>query len=157
MADATIPLLRRAHTSAGRARLRFDGAVPCGAALGAFADRLAEVEGVQRARVRPKTGSVILDLTQPPAAVFARLEAAGIARVGDPPKPVPVGDSIRVGLLHADATVARRTDGALDMRTTLGLLLLTAAIVQLARGRVAGHATTLFMAAWSLFSVPPTR
>jgi hypothetical protein len=153
MTDARPPLLRRVHASARRVRLRFDGAVPEGAALAGFADRLASVEGVLRARVRPNTGSVILDLAQPPKAVLQSVAEAGIARIGDPPKPVPVGQAIQLGLLQADATVGARTSGALDLRTALGLFMLMAALVQLSRGRIAGPATTLFMSAWSLLAV----
>ncbi|MFP4238523.1 MAG: hypothetical protein ACLFRZ_04400 [Rhodosalinus sp.] len=152
MTDARPPLLRRVHASARRVRLRFDGAVPEGTALAAFADRLASVEGVLRARVRPSTGSVILDLAQPPDAVLGTLAEAGIARIGDPPKPVPVGQAIQFGLLRADASLGARTSGALDLRTALGLFMLVAAMVQLSRGRIAGPATTLFMSAWSLLA-----
>jgi hypothetical protein len=46
--------------------------------------------------------------------------------------------------------VKRRTGNALDLRTALALALAAGAVLQLARGRVAGPATTLAMAAFSL-------
>jgi hypothetical protein len=146
------PALHLVHRAEGRMRLRFSGAVPQGDALAAFADRLAGIDGVRRVRARPNTGSVILDLAGPADAVLGALEGAGVARIVAPPKPPPVGQVIRLGLMQADASVARQTGGALDLRTALGLALLAGAAVQLGRGRVAGPATTLAMTAWSLLS-----
>lgn len=154
--EAAPPRLRPVHRSARRLRLRFEGTAPRGADLSAFADRLAGVEGVLRARARPNTGSVILDLSRPPEAVLAALEEAGAARIAGPAKPVPVGQVIQLGLTQADMGLGRRTEGALDLRTALGLALLAGALLQLSRGRVAGPATTLFMSAWSLLA-PPRR
>lgn len=152
--DAPPPRLRLVHRAERRLRLRIEGAVPHGAPLTDFADRLAGIEGVARARVRPQTGSVILDLATPAGAMLAALEASGVARVAGPAPPLPVGRAIEASLAQADAALGRGTHGALDLRTALGLALAGGAVLQLARGRVAGPATTLGMAAWSLLARP---
>ena len=48
--------------------------------------------------------------------------------------------------------ITRQTDGALDLRTAMGLMLAAGAVVQLTRGRIAGPALTLAMASYSLLS-----
>jgi hypothetical protein len=146
------PLLRLAHRADRRLRLKLAEPPPGGDALQAFVDRLAGTRGVRRARLRPTTGSVILDLALPAGEVLAALETAGVARLAPPPPTVPVGVAVEATLAQADAGLSRATDGALDLRTALGLALAGAAVVQLARGRVAGPATTLGMAAWSLLA-----
>jgi hypothetical protein len=53
----------------------------------------------------------------------------------------------KFGELMLDRKIRDRTEGAIDLRATLALLLLTAAVIQLSRGRVAGPASTLLIAA----------
>ena len=55
-----------------------------------------------------------------------------------------------MGLMKADMDLGRRTEGALDLRTSIALLLAAGAVLQFARGRVAGPATTLAMSAFAL-------
>lgn len=144
------PRLHLAHRSGYRLRLRFQSRVPEGEALTAFADSLAGVTGVERALVRPRTGSVILETLVPAGEVLEALSESGLVKIADPPKPVPVGQVMQLGLARTDMALARRTEGALDLRSALALALAGAAVVQLARGRVAGPATTLAMTAFSL-------
>jgi hypothetical protein len=64
--------------------------------------------------------------------------------------PPPVGQTMQLGLLQAEVSVKRRTDGALDLRSAIATLLILMAVVQLTRGRIAGPATTLLMSALSV-------
>ncbi|WP_371036377.1 hypothetical protein [Rhodosalinus sp. FB01] len=147
---ARPPRLCLVHRSGRRVRLRFQSPVPQGAALAAFADGLADLTGVARALVRPRTGSVIIETLAPAGEVLEALAGSDLVRIVDAPRPVAVGQVMQLGLARTDMELARRTEGALDLRSTLAVALLGAAIVQLARGRVAGPATTLAMTAFSL-------
>jgi hypothetical protein len=63
-------------------------------------------------------------------------------------------------MMKADLGLGQRTGGALDLRTSLALLLAVGAILQLSRGRIAGPATTLAMSAFALLdkgASPPGR
>jgi hypothetical protein len=149
---APVANLNVVHSAKGRLRLRLAGPVPGDAALQTLADRLASVEGVRRARIRPNTGSVILDLTQPGADVLDAIALSGAARLTAPAEPPPVARVLELGLAGADRRVAQETGGALDLRTAIGLALLGGAILQAVRGQVAGPATTLAIAAYSLLA-----
>jgi hypothetical protein len=147
-APAAVPV-HRAHVLARRARLR--PAAPMEReALVALAESLAAVAGVDRVLARPTTGSLIVETHHDAAEVLAEMEAQGLIRTRRAPSPPPVGQVARLGLLQADMGVKRRTGNALDLRTAMALALAAGAVLQLARGRVAGPATTLAMAAFSL-------
>ena len=141
--------LVRAHAAAGRLRLRAPDGLDK-AALPGLLDRLAEVEGVRHAVARPNTGSLILTIVDPPEAVEARIAARGIAKIGPPPAPPPLGQVVQIGILKLDADIRRQSEGAIDLKSGLALLLAAGAVMQLARGRVAGPATTLALAAYGL-------
>lgn len=119
-------------------------------ALVDLAERLAAVAGVHRVLARPSTASLIIETQRPAAEALKEMEAAGIVRFVTPPHPPPVRQSVQLGLAKVDLGLRSRTEQSLDLRTALGLLLLFGAIVQLARGRVAGPATTMAIAALSL-------
>ena len=95
---------------------------------------------------------LILDLALPSEITLGALRDSGLVRLEDPPKPPPVGQVIELGLMQADSKISQQTQGALDLRTSLGLVLAAGAILQLVRGRVAGPAATLGMAAYSLLA-----
>lgn len=141
--------LTRAHAVPGRLRLRAAGRLER-ATLAALIDRIAAVEGVAGVVARPNTGSLILTLSDSAEAVEGRLESLGIAHVGPPPAPPPVGQVVQFGMLKLDGDIRRHSEGALDLKSTIALALSAGAVLQLARGRVAGPATTLAMAAFSL-------
>jgi hypothetical protein len=103
---------------------------------------------------RPNTGSVILAIDRDPAAILEAVVVDGAARIVAPDKAPPVGQVLTVGLMQADLSIRKRSDDALDLRTALALLLIGAAILQAARGRIAGPASTLAMAAFSLLETP---
>ena len=143
------PLLRKVHTTGTRARLRLD-TPPDPVVAQSLADALAGVPGIERARVRPNTGSVILEADGPIGDCLDAIEAAGIARIAAPLRPPPVAQTLQLGMLRGDMIVKERTEGALDLRTAMALALVAGAVLQLSRGKVSGPATTLFFTALSL-------
>jgi len=150
-AGADPVALERVHMIARRARLRAQGLER--EALAALADRLAALPGVARALVRPSTGSVIIESLEPVEQVLERAIEAGIARIREPAPRPPVGLVVQTGLARADLGVKNRTHGALDLETSVALVLLAGAIIQLSRGRIAGPAATLAMNALTLLEL----
>jgi hypothetical protein len=148
-APAEAVPVHRAQVLARRARLRPVRALER-AALVDLADRLSAVAGVDRVLARPATGSLIVETHHDAGEVLDAMEEAALIVTRRTPRPPPVGQMVKLGLFQADMGVKSRTEGALDLRTGLALLLIAGALVQLARGRVAGPATTLAMAAFSL-------
>lgn len=143
---------RLAHLCRGRARLRLTGK-PSPTKLERLAEAVSAAPGARRVLARPATGSVILEADAPAEALRAFLEQAQGVRLERPAAPPPVGQVARFGMMRMDREIRGRTAGSLDFRTTLALLLAAGAAVQLARGQVAGPATTLMMGALSL--IPP--
>jgi hypothetical protein len=141
--------VRLVHVAPGRARLRL---VPRLApdASGALADRLAATAGLRRVVVRPNTGSVIIESELGADALAALIRGLDFLKVVPLEKPVPVGQVVRFGEFMLDQRIRSGSDGALDLRSTLALLFLGAALVQMMRGRIAGPATTLALAAFYL-------
>ena len=141
--------LRRQHVAGRRARLRPDRALPS-ERLSALADRIAGLAGASRVLARPATGSLIVESDGPVAEVLDAIDRQGVARVLDPQQAPPVSQVLRLGALRADQAVRAQTGQALDLRTATALLLSAGAVVQLARGQIAGPATTLAMTAVAL-------
>lgn len=133
----------------GRARLRPEKPIEAGA-LKALGESLSAVPGLRRVVVRPNTGSLILEFHGAPGPLFEAIAAQGIARIRPPAPPPPIGQVAQLGLLRADMALKDSTQNTLDLNSTLALALLGAAVVQLARGHVAGPATTLAMAALNM-------
>lgn len=148
--DAAPYRAHLAHRSAHRLRLRLEKARLEPAEAQQLADSLTSVHGVSRVVFRPNTGSLILETLIDADEVLEALKGDPWLSINALPKPPPVGQAIQMGLLKADMDLGRRTDGALDLRTTIALLLVLAAIFQLMRGRIAGPATTLAMSAFAL-------
>jgi hypothetical protein len=141
--------LEHAHATAERLRLRVRGK-PEAEVLSDLADRLIALPGVERVVIRPNTGSIIVTTSDTADAVLEHIAALEGVRIAEKPKPPPLDRTMQFGLLKLDADIKSRTDEALDLRAILVLLLLVAALVQLTRGHIAGPATTLAMAAYSL-------
>lgn len=141
--------LRKRHVTRFRGRLRLETPID-DVDMKRLANDLASVAGVKRAVVRPNTASVILDTGIPLDEVLKDIQERGIARIRDAIKPPPVAQTLQFGLLQADMSVKRRTQDALDLRSTIATLLILMAVVQMTRGRIAGPATTLLMSALSV-------
>lgn len=139
-----------AHRSRRRLRLRLDGPTLKPEAAQDLADSLSSVDGVARVVFRPNTSSLIVETLNEAGDVLEKLKASQALRIISTPRPVPVGQVIQMGLMKADMDLGRRTEGALDLRTSIALLLAAGAVLQFARGRVAGPATTLAMSAFAL-------
>lgn len=138
--------VRVAHVAPGRVRLRLGQPLDA-AALDGLADRLLAASGVRRVVTRPSTGSVIIEAAGGEAALRRMVEALEFLKVLPPEKPVPIGQMAKVGELVLDKKIRDRTEGALDLRAMLALMLFAAAVIQLVRGQIAGPATTLLIAA----------
>jgi hypothetical protein len=143
------PALEVVHAAAGRLRLRVSRRMDAGG-MEDLVERIAGVSGIDRVIARPATGSVIVHSAKPVEALVEALSGSLGIEVRPQRKPPPVGQVLQVSLMKLDADVLRTTDKSLDLRALLVLLLLFAAVVQLARGRIAGPATTLAMTAFSL-------
>jgi hypothetical protein len=148
-AGGGTPGLEIVHATAGRLRLRVSRRMDVGE-MEDLVERIAGLPGIERVVARPSTGSVILYCPGPVEEVVETLGAGLGIKVRRQPTPPPVGQALQLALLKLDADILRTTDKGLDLRTLLALLLLFAAIVQLARGQVAGTASTLAMSAFSL-------
>ncbi|WP_139307518.1 hypothetical protein [Rhodovulum sp. ES.010] len=141
--------LVRAHLAARRARLRPEAEIGR-TALVELANTFAGIAGIDRVLARPSTGSLIVETHRPATEVLAEMEACDLVRLVPAPQPPPLRQQVQTGIARADSGLKSRTGEALDLRTAIGLALLAAAILQLARGRVAGPFTTLALAALSM-------
>jgi hypothetical protein len=118
--------------------------------LRAVADRLSTLGSIRRVVSRPSTSSLIVEFDGPAAPVMSAIRASGLARLGDKSPPPQIGMVARLALLRAETRVRTATDGALDLYTLLGLMLLMGAAIQVGRGRIASPATSLAMAALTM-------
>ena len=137
------------HAVPGRARLRPARPMDAGA-LKALGDAVSMVPGLTRVLVRPNTGSLILQFAGPPEALFTAITAQGIATIRPAAPPPPIGQVAQLGLIRADMVLKDGTRNTLDLNSTMALILLIAAMVQIGRGQIAGPATTLAMAALNM-------
>jgi hypothetical protein len=137
------------HATNGRARLR-SVEILATEELTAIANRIAALPVLHRVLSRPATGSLILEFEEPAAPVLEAIMAQRLARIRPRPAPPPLSQVARFGLLRADMKLKEATEGTLDLNATVALLLLMGAVVQFARGQIAGLATTLAMAALAM-------
>lgn len=151
MAEAHRPVhARLAHLTPGRTRLALLGKVPH-ERLVVLADALAEA-GIEKVEIRPHTGSIILIHDAPWDTLAPALGKAGL-KVAAPAPPEPEQPPIEEAssrLAKADLMMALFTNGRLDLQNAAFLALALGGLVQLARGRVAGPALTLFGQALTL-------
>lgn len=152
MADrAAAPLKAQiVHQIEGRTRLALIGPAPH-ERLVALADALAAA-GVDRVEIRTVTGSIVLTHGAAWASLAEHVEDAGLELCAPPPPPPPQGPigEAEERLSYADLLMTAFSGGKLDMRNAAFLALVAGGLVQLARGRVAGPAVTLFAQAMTL-------
>jgi len=154
--EPAAPRLTLMHRAARRLRLRAPAEEAGPEGLRDLADRLAGQAHVRRVLLRPNTRSLIVETEADRAGdVLAAIEAAGLARIVPAPKHPPVQQTVQLGMARADLGLQARTEGALDLRTAMALALLAGAVLQLSRGKIAGPATTLAMAALPLLYPAP--
>jgi len=147
------------HSIPGRTRLVLEQPVPEREELQALAAALATVEGVREVEIRPQSGSVILrhdcgfetlskDLGEVGLAIEAEAETDAFAD--------PVSEMIH-RLSQADAVLRKWSNGRTDIWNVAFSVLIAGGFIQLARGRVAGPALTLFGQAATLAMSRPLR
>lgn len=144
---------RVVHEIDGRLRARLSKPMAA-AAMAALAERIGALPGVRRVRARPNTGSVIIEHANPKGETARLLVERGVFRLAAPTHAPPIDQAAQLGMLRLDLELARQTDGAVNFRSALALLLLAGAAIQAARGQVAGPATTLALSALSLLEKP---
>lgn len=149
--DAAAPLKARiVHQTEGRTRLSLQDTAAHDR-LVALADALAAC-GVDKVEIRTITSSIILTHEAPWSSLAGRVEAAGLQVLTPPPPPprkAPIQET-EDRLSQADLLMTLFSRGQLDMRNAVFLALVAGGLVQLARGRVAGPAITLFGQALTL-------
>lgn len=151
---APVPL-RLAHQMPGRLRLRTTR--PTNAAdMSALVDRIAAVPGLKRVVGRPQSGSVIIEGEGAGLDIKDRLESHGVALISAEPHHFapPIDQALQFGLAKLDFEIAEHTEKSLRLHSLLAILLVGAAAIQIARGQIAGPATTLLVSALSLLEQP---
>lgn len=149
--SAAAPLKARiVHQTEGRTRLSLHDTAAHDR-LVALADALAAC-GVDKVEIRTVTCSIILTHEAPWSSLADRVAAAGLHLVTPPPPPPPKApiQETEERLSQADLIMSLFSRGQLDMRNAVFLALVAGGLVQLARGRVAGPAVTLFGQAMTL-------
>ncbi|MEW5422156.1 hypothetical protein [Amorphus sp. 3PC139-8] len=155
-ADAAPPVsLRLAHQMPGRVRLRTIQPADANE-IAALVDRIAAVPGLTRVVGRPQTGSIIVEGSGAEGEIARLLQEHGAARIvtNQSHFAPPIDQALQFGVAKLDYEIASHTAKSLRLHSLLALLLLAAAAVQLARGQIAGPATTLLMSALSLLEQP---
>ena len=146
------------HRIPGRTRIRLQDPVPDPERLEELADQLSALAGVDAVDINPGTGSVLFRHEHAYDPLIAAAEAKLIDTLPAPkPEPFdPTGELIkRIGQL--DTMAIRASSGRFDaMEVTIAGLVL-GGLVQMARGRVAGPALTLFGQAVTLAMARPLR
>lgn len=151
MAERPRPVhARLAHRAGTRTRLVLLAKV-AHERLVALADALAAA-GIEKVEIRPDTGSIILTHGTSWEDLAPVLDGAGLkvaAEAPPEPEPAPIEEAA-ARLAKADLLMAFATKGRLDLQNAAFLALALGGLVQLARGRVAGPALTLFGQALTL-------
>lgn len=147
------PPLELVHRCDGRVRLK---AVHRGdsAALRAAAERVAALPAVLRVVSRPATGSIIVDTERGRGTreTLRALRAEGLVGRTVPRHAPSLRTVAQANAARLDAALRFETDGALDGRTLLALVLIVGAVVQAMRGQLSGPSTALVLGAYSLLS-----
>lgn len=149
MADAEPA--RLVHRLPGRVRLKVDGRRGDRDWFDAVALELALVETIRSVEASPLTGSLLIHHEGPLERLVDELAGRGLVRVETlEPREVPLPHRLAERAAAVDAGLRRATAGELDLRGAALLGLLALAIVQAARGQLAGPAVSLLWYASSL-------
>ncbi|WP_170304640.1 hypothetical protein [Croceicoccus estronivorus] len=147
------------HTMPGRIRIVLDHPLPARDHLQWLASALATVENVQEVEIRPRSGSVIIHHVGEYDTLVDKLDDAGLtietALVTDAAAD-PIGQVVE-RLSQADAVLKKWSGGKADIWNVVFSALVAGGFIQLARGRVAGPALTLFGQAATLAMSRPLR
>ena len=143
----------------GRTRVALKQPAPGRDALDRLAEALAAVAGIEAVEIRPHTGSLIIRHGQDFDPASEAVLAAGLRIVPSPesgPPLDPIQETIRQ-LARAEETLSRLTGGRADLWNIAFVALLAGGVAQLARGRIAGPAVTLFSQAATIAMARPLR
>lgn len=129
------------HFLPGRIRLRFRGMAA--ADLATLREQIASLPGVTEVRADSRTGSMLI---LGDAVSYGALEAAS-RRAGHALERAeearPLIDHLSNRLEAADQRLRQASGGGLDIASVAVLVLLGTAVIQMARGRIAGPAITI--------------
>lgn len=157
--DRTPLPVRLRHRITGRTRFGLMAPLPDRDMLRDLADHMAGLDGVESVEIRISTGSVLVHHRNSFEALSGTLIRERLLFIV-PDRPEPAFDPAArtaQALAGVEATVMAASGGAVDLRKSLFTLLVLAGLVQLARGRIAGPAVTLFAQAASLMALPSSR
>jgi hypothetical protein len=149
---------RLRHRIPGRTRIRLQAPLPGPDRLDALADQLSALPGVQTVDINPATGSILLhhEPARDPLAAAEEAELIKILPALEPEPFDPTGEILRrIGQI--DALVDRASGGRLDAMEVTIAGLVFGGLMQMARGKVAGPALTLFGQAVTLAMARPPR
>ncbi|MHB8877291.1 MAG: HMA2 domain-containing protein [Myxococcaceae bacterium] len=139
-------IVYRVHSSAGRLRLRLPWLRQTPEDATRISAGLAELDGLQRVEVRPRTGSVLCEydeeLLDAEAVVRAVVELAAAARAGELGEEAqpgrreePIGSGVAraavASVRQANRDVLRATEGSLDLATLSALTFLVAGGIEI--------------------------
>lgn len=147
------------HQVPGRLRISLQPPLPDRDTLQSLASQLVAVEGTDEIEIRPQSGSLIIRHQGTLEDVAGAYRHAGL-QIDLPAEPPASGDPIQGTLqriVDADAAVQRLTGGRTDLWGVSFSLLVATGLLQLARGRVAGPALTLFGQAATLAMARPLK
>jgi hypothetical protein len=146
------------HRIPGRTRIRLQAPVPSPERLEDLADQLSALAGVHAVDINPATGSILFRHERTCDPLIATEEAKLIETLATPDiEPFdPMGEILRrVG--QFETLVDRASGGRLDAMEATIAGLVFGGLVQMARGKIAGPALTLFGQAVTLAMARPPR
>lgn len=127
--------------------------------LASLAGKLAAARGVEEIEIRPQSGSIIVRYQGEYEDMANSLRHAGL-QIDAPPQAEGPSDPIQGSIqriLAADVAVQRLTGGRTDIWGISFSLLVLTGLVQIARGKVAGPALTVFGQAATLAMARPLK
>lgn len=127
--------------------------------------RLSACETVLQTQVNPRSASVLILYKDPVGVLLQQASASGVTDLVDikfPSPPRPLAARLADRLKNVDAAIVRGTHGGVDGSAIVVTLLLAAAGVELARGRVFGAIPMLWYAGQAIgglipIASPPAR
>lgn len=145
------------HHAKGRVRLRVPQKRYDEAFFQEISRRLVTCDTVKHVQVNPRSASVLILYDGDVPTLLQQAFQVGVTELLDiqfPSPPVPLTQQLANRLKTVDAAIARRTHGGIDGGAVVVSLLIVAAGVELARGRVFGAIPMLWYAGQAVGMVP---
>lgn len=131
------------HAAPGRLRIRVPGRRGDGVYFARAEERFGACPEVHRVAVNPLTGSILIEHTTDMAAIGRFAENNDLLVLQAAPAVVPLGVTLRAGVVDLDTRVRRAAGGTLDLWSAVSVVYLALACIQLFRGYSMGPATAL--------------